>query len=135
MLHALLRIWLLASLLFGTLVSTSEASARHATRHDEKQLSQHEGLLHLVAEEPQTLQGPLMRAGGQSHRVVTTRNSRVLPTHGGKPGQHLSRWAHHASSNLLKHTLLLLRRSPLWLRTGAASPRHYYVIALRRLLC
>lgn len=134
----LIRLSLIAALLCGLLGSNLGAKAQHtAHRHadDEEQLQQYDSWLKHVAEEPQTVQLPLMQSGGQSHRVVTTRNSRILPSHGGKPGQTDGRWTRHHSSNSIKYALLHLRQSPNWLHTGVASPRHYYVIALRRLLC
>lgn len=136
--NILLRLSLIMSLLWGVLGSNNGVKAQGVAtdkQHDEQQVCQHDSWLGHVAEEPQTQQSPCLRTGGQSHRVVSSRNSRILPTHGGKPGQHHGRWARNSSCQPLKNSLLCLHHSHLWFRAGTASPRHYYVIALRRLLC
>lgn len=89
----------------------------------------------LWGEEPQSPLSDSMRKPPSSHRIVSTRTSRLLPTQGGKSGHSSDRWANGHSSNLLNHLPSLLCQSPLWLGIVAPSPRLYYVIALRRLLC
>lgn len=87
------------------------------------------------AEEPQPLIEAVFRSTPSSHRIASSRPSRLLPTHGGKPTNHPSRWAKGESSNPLKHALLLSCRCHRWHFATVASPRLRYVIALRRLLC
>jgi hypothetical protein len=47
----------------------------------------------------------------------------------------LGRWTAGESYQLSKYFSLLLHRMDCGLRVGAASPRYYYVITLRRILC
>ena len=88
-----------------------------------------------VAEEPESPLCNVIRESPTSHRVAPSRPVRLLPTHGGKPTHQHGRWAACNISNLLKHVPLNLWRSQVGLHTAFTSPRYYYVIALRRILC
>ena len=133
----LIRLCLVTTLLCGILGFGMCAKAQASVSDGQKseaQIKQSEGWLRQVAEEPQSLGGTSLRTVPLSHRVASSRLTRLLPTHGGKPMSHNGRGARGESFNSLLH--------PSWLacchcRLGmpAPSPRLYYVIALRRLLC
>ena len=103
-------------------------------QQDEQQIQRHDGWIRHVAEEPETLPVSLLRPT-TSHRVASSRSARLLPTHGGKPSQHSGRWAKGQLSYPPYCPIQLPCISRQRLCMAAASPRHYYVIALRRLLC
>ena len=77
----------------------------------------------------------MLRPASSSHRVCSSRPVRLLPTYGGKSGSYTSPWAKSKSLNLSKYASPLLSRHCTYFRAGVASPRRYYVITLRRLLC
>ena len=105
-------------------------------RSDEiQQIKQHDGYLKAVAEEPQSPVEVVFRSAPSSSRVASNRPTRLLPTHGGKPGKHHGRWTTNEICKPFNCVLLQLCRGLYHLRTVAAPPRYYYVIALRRLLC
>ena len=134
----LTRLFLIAALLSGFLGLKTVVKAQHrafdnGTRNEEL-TAQSDGWLRQVAEEPQSLGGTTLRTMPSSQRVVSSQTTRLLSTHGGKPTNHGGRWTREESSNLLiTPSLLSCRHCSQGMRT--ASPRLYYVIALRRLLC
>ena len=101
----------------------------------EEQVSRNDGLYHQMADEPRSPVEAGLRQAPSSHRLASSRPSRLLPTHGGKPGKHPGRWSSDGSSNPFKYAQRQWCRTLLWYRTIVPSPRLYYVIALRRLLC
>ena len=103
--------------------------------NNEEQIQCHDDFVNHMAEEPQAPLGVAFRSVPSSHRVTSSRPTRLLPTHGGKPTSHSGRWAKNEWSNLSNGFALLLCKSLNSSRTMAASQRLYYVIALRRLLC
>ena len=132
----LIRLSLVAALLCGFLLGSSvKAQGAVAVRQqDEQQVKQNDGWIRHVAEESETVPLSLLRPT-TSHRVASSRSVRLLPTHGGKPSQHSGRWVKGQSSYLPKFSLQLPCAFSHRLCTPAASPRRYYVIALRRFLC
>ena len=103
---------------------------------DEHQLQRYNRWQHHMAEEPQGPTGSALRSSTSSHRVASSRSVRLLPVHGGKPGsQHTGRWTQHESLHLIIYKEASLRGIRIGFPAGVTSPRHYYVIALRRLLC
>lgn len=118
----------------GTDAKTQDSFAKCSWEH-EVQIRQSEGWLRHVAEEPQVFAVTVLRTAPSSHRVVSSRPTRLLPHHGGKPTNHGGRWAKDKSFNLRFYPFLLSCRRHCWHRMTATSPRLYYVIALRRLLC
>jgi len=131
-----IQLLLVATMLFGLLGSETGVRAEGllAQKHqDEQQISRHDGLSILMAEEPE-VPTSILRNPPSSHRIAASRSFRLLPTHGGKPGQHYGRYAGRYSSNpliALSQPLQFCQR----VCRADASPRLYYVIALRRLLC
>lgn len=133
----LLRISLIASLVCGfLLVSRVEAQGAVAdNKQDDLLLKQYDGWIHQLAEEPETTPVSLLRPPSPLHRVASHRSSRLQPTHGGKPIQHYGHWNKNHSSNFSKFSVQLLCIGHHQVCMAVLSPRRYYVIALRRLLC
>ena len=98
-------------------------------------VTRHDGLQqHLMQERQMPLAGAVITAK-TGQRIGSSRPVRLYPTNGGKPGRMLGRWTADESYQLSKYFALLLHHMDSGLRVGAASPRYYYVIALRRILC
>jgi hypothetical protein len=68
-------------------------------------------------------------------RIGGSRPTRLIPTHSGKPSRIFGKWIAGYSFNLSNQIHYFLRHAFLKSKSGAASPRFYYVIALRRILC
>lgn len=117
---------------FETEIKADSGETDIASR--EQQIKRHDGWLHNVAEDPQSVQGFTLRPS-TSHRFGSSRPTRLLHTHGGKSPHRTGQQIAQESFHLLKHAPLHTRLNCVWLRTSAASQRFYYVIALRRLLC
>ena len=132
----LVRLILVAALLCGSFLdfTVKVQGAVASSQQDEKQFKRHDGWIRHVAEEPETVPVSLLRPT-TSHRVASSRPTRLLPTHGGKPTNHGGRWTKGESFNPLIFPFLRSCRQFCWHRMTAASPRLRYVIALRRLLC
>ncbi|MBO4801399.1 MAG: hypothetical protein J5545_05975 [Bacteroidaceae bacterium] len=100
------------------------------------QVSRYDGWHHLMNVGRERPFGTLLNTPSSFHRLGSSRPARLLPTHGGKPGHSAGRWAKNFSFH---PSFFLPLRSTInaqsLSRTVASSPRHYYVIALRRLLC
>ena len=107
-----------------------------AHRHDdEAQISRYGRLSKPSDEEQPHPFDAALRLPSSPYRLVSSRPVRLLPTFGGRTNHHSGRWNNGHSFNSLNYFTLLLRRCHQRLGTGAASPRLYYVITLRRLLC
>lgn len=132
-----MRFCLIAALLCGLLGSKMGVREEGFVGNEQKseQIKQFDGWLRGMAEEPQSPVGSLLRTNSSSNRVISSRPSRLLPTHGGRTGQHHGRGLADGYCPLQ----ISLRRgfsiSSLALGRVSSSPRLYYVIALRRLLC
>lgn len=133
-----IRVWLTVMLLcclsstgFGAL-----AQAEVRGEYSKKEcVTRRDGLQsHMMQERQMPLAGAVITAK-TGQRVGSSRPVRLHPTNGGKPGRMLGRWTADESYQLSKYFALLLHRMDCGLRIGAASPRYYYVIALRRILC
>lgn len=135
----LLRLLLVAMMLCDFLGSSDGVMAKCLTekgsQENESQVKQSDGYVKDVAEEPRCPVDVVFRSASSSSRLASSRPPRLLPTHGGKSGKSQGRWAADRLSNPYKHLLLQKCWSHILLRTSVASPRLYYVIALRRLLC
>lgn len=135
----LIRLFLVATLLCDFLGSGQDVRAQSTTAKDEQkseeQIKQHDGYLKHVAEEPQSPVEVAFRSVSSSHRVASSRPTRLLPTHGGKPSKHHGRWAGDEVFKPFKCTIQQWCGSLDRLCTVVAPSRLYYVIALRRLLC
>lgn len=74
-------------------------------------------------------------SAGQAHYAFGTRNFRSLSFHGSHSGRNLGSGRAGQTLRLCLHPFTQLYQSVLSNPAGAASPRSYYVIALRRILC
>ena len=70
-----------------------------------------------------------------SQRIGGSRPTRLIPTNNGRPNRILGKWMTSHSFNLSNKIHHYLRHVFLASKSGATSPRFYYVIALRRILC
>ena len=133
----LLRISFIASLVCGSLLGSAiEAQGAVAdNKQDEQQVKQYDSWIHQMAEEPETAPVSALRPSSPSHRVASHRSVRLLPTHGGKPSHNSGRWGKGQLSNLHKCFVQLSCIGHHQACMAVSSPRGYYVIALRRLLC
>lgn len=95
-------------------------------------IDRYDGHLRLLTEERQR---PSVQNGRPQQRIGSSRPTRLVPSHGPKPGRSVGRWTDTPSSYLLKYDFLRLVPGRLSVWLGVASPRSYYVIALRRILC
>ena len=135
----LLRLWLIAALMCGGANSFGWVGAQERTsdskKQKEEQVSAYDGLVKGAMEEPEgQYSSPQLRSQPQQ-RVGSSRSLRVMPTHGGKPGRNLGGWNNHYSYNPQNFIHLALSELSAQGAEGVASPRLYYVIALRRILC
>lgn len=72
---------------------------------------------------------------GDSHRLEHSRSERTHSFGGGKTGRFPTYWISHYSYCFIYLPCLSLLRVCLKVRRSGASPRYYFVIALRRILC
>ena len=134
----IVQIWLIAALLCGFSNSPFWVRAQGVVSRGHQQeecVQRYDGLTGSLMEERQQPLGESLVKSQQSQRVNSSRPARLLPTHGGKPGRGLAQGIHNNSSNLFKYLFLCRGLDIYKARTGVASPRFYYVIALRRILC
>ena len=135
----LLRLWLIAALMCGGANSFGWVGAKECAsdckKQKDEQVSTYDGLVKGAMEESEgQYSSPQLRSQPQQ-RVGSSRSSRVMPTHGGKPGRNIGGWNNHYSYNPLNYIHLALSEIKVRSAEGVASPRLYYVIALRRILC
>lgn len=133
-----MRLCLIAALLCGFFGSKAGIRAQGIVCGEERndaQICANDGWLKQVAEEPQGPIGASLQDASSSHRLASSRPSRQLPTHGGRTGHHHGRLVADGLSNLYKYHLCWQRCSIVNFQILSSSPRLYYVIALRRLLC
>ena len=133
-----MRLCLVAALLCSFLGSQTGVRAKGFVGKSEKseaQVKANDGWLKQMAEEPQSPVESVLRTTSSSNRVISSRPSRLLPTHGGRIGHHGGRWASNGCSPLQTSLKRGFTQSTFTPGRGSSSPRLYYVIALRRLLC
>lgn len=133
----LIRLLLVAAILCDVLGSGITVRAQERitdkSRH-EQQISCNDDLWTLMAEEPQEPVGSFLRTPPTSHRIASSRSYRWLPTHGSKPTKQTWRKTGGLSFNPQLFSAQSRQPEQSSGKRGA-SPRLYYVIALRRLLC
>ena len=133
-----MRLFFFTALLCGFFGSKAGIRAQDIVCSEEKndaQICANDGWLKQVAEEPQGPIGASLQDATSSHRLASSRPSRQLPTHGGRTGHHHGRLVGDGLSNLYKYHLCWHCYSFVSFQRLSSSPRLYYVIALRRLLC
>ena len=136
----LMHIFLIVTLLCGLLGSSDRVKAQSHVEtggaKSEHQIKQNEGYLGTFAEESQNSIEVAFRSTPSSHRVASSRHTRLLPTHGGgKPGGHYGHWTANTIFKPLTNAFSQPCHELYFLHMVVASPRLRYVIALRRLLC
>ena len=102
---------------------------------NEEQIRQFDGWLRQMAEEPQSPVEAALRTAPSSTRLASSRPTRLLPTHGGRVGQHHGRGGSDGCSPLQTSPKGDYFKLSHAYGRAFSSPRLYYVIALRRLLC
>lgn len=70
-----------------------------------------------------------------SDRVRSSHPTVPQVSHGGNSGRSPGRWFTGEQYDLLVHKCLVASTEDIPIRSGKGSPRFYYVIALRRMLC
>ena len=101
----------------------------------EECITKHDGLHRYIMQERQMPLAGIVITAKNGERIGGSRPVRLIPTHGGKPSRTLWRWISNKSFHLSNLHALLLSRIDCGRGVSAASPRFYYVIALRRILC
>ena len=105
------------------------------TTNNEEQIRCRDHLINDVAEEPQSPFNTVFRTSRPIHRLASSRSVRLLLSGGGKPGHQHGRFGANSLSHTFKNIFHMLWYVHLRPTTAFASPRYYYVIALRRILC
>ena len=99
------------------------------------QIMQNENAGRCLSDERQYQAYPVARIALPSHRLASSRPTRLLPTYGGKPNRNtVCRSANDISYKPINYCSVLLQ-SLTAMRSVMKAPRYYYVIALGRLLC
>ena len=98
-------------------------------------IKQYDGWVNSLTEKRQQPFSEALIKSESPQNVNASRPTRLLPTHGGKVGKSLGNGSHSNSSNTFNRFHLCKFIGFSQTRMGVASPRSYYVIALRRILC
>lgn len=141
-----LRLWLVIALLCGVSDSAMRVGLRCVVPSEQGCLQQekaakagsiesNDGVHRFETEEQQWPMASSIVRVPHPPSVSSSRPTRVSPSDGGKWGRVLSRWLGNDSFHLSVFSCWLHRGTRLVLRAAAMSPRHYYVIALRHILC
>ena len=109
--------------------------SRIGAKDIQEQIRTNDGWMRQMAEEPQSPIEPSLFSTTSSRRVISSRPTRILPTHGGRANHHHGRWMTDGIFNYCNSLPLLQCHGFISQNWASASPRLYYVIALRRLLC
>lgn len=132
-----MRILVVATLLCGFLGSRMGVRAEGFVGNEQKneeQIKQFDGWLRQIAEEPQSPVEAALRTAPSSTRLASSRPTRLLPTHSGRTNHH-GRWVADRCGFLQTLPREGITKSLHASGRAFSSPRLYYVIALRRLLC
>ena len=134
--NKLFRFWLMALIFCGLPISDFVAQTEYISKTAEKECVTQSDALHcFMMQEQQKMPAGFVITAKSGERIGSSRPVRLVPTHGGKPGRMLARLTSSGSVYLSNLHALLLCLSAGNKRAWAASPRFYYVIALRRILC
>lgn len=134
----LMHLLLASTLLCGFLGSSTEVKAWGMAGCDQKseeEVKENDGWQKQMTEEPLIPVETSLRTLPTFNRVVLSRPIRLRPTHGGRFCQHHGRWSADGLFNFYKYQSCWQRYGFVRLHRISSSPRFYYVIALRRLLC
>lgn len=134
--NKLFRFWLMALIFCGLPISDFVVQTEYISKTAEKECVTQSDALHcFLMQEQQKMPAGFVITAKSGERIGSSRPVRLVPTHGGKSGRMLSRLTSASSTHHSNLYSLLFRLSDCGIRVGAASPRFYYVIALRRILC
>jgi len=133
--NKLFRFWLMALIFCGLPISDFVVQTEYISKTAEKECVTQSDALHcFMMQEQQKMPAGFVITAKSGERIGSSRPVRLVPTHGGKSGRMLSRLTSESSTHHSNLYSLLFRLSDCGIRVGAASPRFYYVIALRRIL-
>ena len=136
--NRLFRLWLAVLLLSCLPITDFGAQKQVGVRGEsigEECVTKHDRLHRYMMQERQMPLAGIVITAKNGERIGSSRPVRLNPTNGGKPSRTLARWISNKSFHLSNLHALLLRRIDCGRGVSAASPRYYYVIALRRILC
>jgi len=133
----LFRLWAVIALLVATTAPSERVSAQAFASHgqQEESVQQRDVLGTSQADERQRPYGEALVKTLPLQRVGSSRTPRLFPTQGGKSGRSFGSGEQHHSFNHLFPVFRCLGLRLYKSCGGAALPRYYYVIALRRILC
>ena len=134
--NKLFRFWLMILLFCSLPVTDFGSQTEYISKTAEEECVTQSDVLHcFMMQEQQKMPAGFVVTAKNGERIGSSRPVRLIPTHGGKSSRMLSRLTSASSIYHSKLYALLFRLSDCGIRVGAASPRFYYVIALRRILC
>lgn len=131
------HVWFLIALIYVFPVALSSVRAHDVptNHHRVETIDACEGSSQGLMEERQQPLGEAVLRSNLPQRLGMSRPPRVHPSQGGNSARHLSLNLSNYSFNQIKNASLLLCNDLSCLDIEAMSPRLYYVIALRRILC
>ena len=134
--RSFLRIILVVTAFFCMASFDACASKLYASHQEKKEcIVREKHSQHLVTVEDVIPVTNALTNTRNSQRIGSTRPMRHLPTFGGKSNRTQGKLLSGNTSKPFKTSFLFLRYVTSVTISGAASPRFYYVIALRRILC
>ncbi len=136
--NRLFRLWLAVLLLCSLPVTDFGAQRQEGVCGEsisKECVTKHDRLHRYLMQERQMPLAATVITAKNGERIGSSRPVRQNPTNGGKSNRTLWRWISNKSFHLSNLYALLLRRIDCGRGVSAASPRFYYVIALRRILC
>lgn len=104
-------------------------------KQDQQYILFHDDAFDNILKEQQAPLTSAVRSDNSSQRVNPTRTVRLLPTNGNNPNRCNGRCSNYSLYNHPLYATHLLCHAAQGMSAGVASPRSYYVITLRRILC
>ncbi len=104
-------------------------------KQDQQYILFHDDAFDNILKEQQAPLTSALRSDNSSHRVNPSRTIRLLPTNGNNSNRCNGRCSNYSLYTHPFYATHLLCHAAQGMSAGVASPRYYYVIALRRLLC
>ena len=104
-------------------------------KQDQQYILFHDNAFDNILKEQQAPLTSALRSDNSSHRVNPSRTIRLLPTNGNNSNRCYGRCSNYSLYTHPFYATHLLCHAAQGMSAGVASPRYYYVIALRRLLC
>lgn len=131
------HIRLVIAMLFISICHFGGVQAENIGQHPQNnaQVSRYDNLINSLAEERNQPLSVVFDTDEGAQRYSSNRNPRLIPTHGFGPNNGSGHFSGKHQYSLKNIKFLHLCRKICVRQTGGASPRHYYIIALRRILC